>query len=106
MRTPEQKIAHAKGLEAAAKVLRKEAFAERRLPPVWKMGMRVRFLHDMEWFCDEGSTGVIVGLREDYRGKPAAEYQIFYTNLTGEEHPTFWTTPSDVEWIPEDEDPA
>ena len=75
----------------------------KELPKVWRVGMRIRYITHSQWGWDKGTTGVIIRTREEYRGKPAAEYQVFYTNSTGEDHPSLWTTPDDVELIPEDD---
>ncbi len=90
-------------LVSKAKELRAEAHGDRPLPKVWRVGMRIRYITHSQWGWDKGTTGVIIRTREEYRGKPAAEYQVFYTNSTGEDHPSLWTTPDDVELIPEDD---
>ncbi len=90
-------------LEAQVEVLRTEAHAERPLPEFWRVGMRIRYITHSRWGWDKGTTGVIIRTRDYDKDTPADKYQVFYTNSTGEDHPSLWTTPDDVELIPEEE---
>lgn len=86
-------------LRAEADRLEREAFENRPLPDKWRVGQKVRYLESKDWAWNKGDWGVVVGLREDeYKDRPAKEYQVFYTAIKGE-YGYFWTTPMDVELI-------
>lgn len=93
------RIAMADQLEERARRLRAEA--ARPLPDVWKVGQKVRYLRDSSWAWSAGGVAYVQRLLPEYEGIPASQYQVFYTGpKIG--HPTFWTTPDDVE-LAEDE---
>ena len=74
----------------------------RKAPEYWQVGHLVEFTRDMDYGPNRGSRGRIREIRFDDRGKPGAEYQVFWVvPLRG--GGVFWTTPADVTWIPEDE---
>lgn len=69
---------------------RLEAEAARKLPEKWKIGMRVRFLHDKDWAWKAGQEATVVKVREDQK--------VFWTVPdSGTRNATWWTTPDDVE---------
>lgn len=92
------RLAKAKELRAEAERLEKEAFDTRTLPPKWKIGMRVRFLRPKEWAWSAGSEATVTRLSPECRDRAASEYQVFWTSPDGG-GATWWTTPSDVEWV-------
>jgi hypothetical protein len=96
--TPAEKRQRARDLEIEAKRLLKEAHDERPLPDFWRVGQKVRYLRNSEWAWTAGEIGYVESLRPEYTGRPAAQYQVFYTtspDLRGR----FWTTPDDVELV-------
>lgn len=92
------KLSKAAQLRAEADRLEKEAFAQRPLPDQWRIGQKVRYLRDSDCAWAKGHTAYVNGLREEYKGRPSADYQVFYT---GDEQGrnVYWTTPDDVELI-------
>lgn len=98
--TSEGKRHLADELEGHAKALRLEAHWQRPLPDFWRVGQTVLYLTHSKWGWDKGNTGVVIDVEQPT--KPAEEYQVFFTNVDGREHPRFWTTPDDVELISED----
>lgn len=92
----EDRIKLAEKLEAQAKRLRQEAV--RKLPDFWRVGQKVRYLRDSEWAWGEGDIGFVSSLRDEYKNKPAQEYQVFYTTSESG-YGSFWTTPDDVELL-------
>lgn len=76
----------------------KDLFDNRPLPSVWKVGQKVRYLQNSEWAWIKGGTAYVKELRPEYEGKPAKEYQVFYTGPKGKGG-IFWTTPEDVELV-------
>ncbi len=95
----EAKLARAAALEHEAAQLRSEAFEQRRLPDFWRVGQKVRYLTNSDWAWHRGNEGTVVALRDDCKGKPAHEYQVFYTGVGPDCYGQYWTTPSDVELI-------
>lgn len=90
------KLDRAAQLEAEARQLRKQAYDERPLPAHWEVGQKVRTLADKEWAWNAGDVMTIVELRD--RGKPASEYQVFWTaHASGKGR--YWTTPDEVELV-------
>ncbi len=78
----------------------REAFNSRPLPKQWKVGQKVRYLRSSEWAWNEGEIAYVVQLRDEYKGKKASEYQVFYTGSDkGGKGGTYWTTPTDVELV-------
>jgi hypothetical protein len=80
----------------------------RKLPPRWKKGMAVRYLDDSDWAWSKGTTAYVVDHR-DAPTRPGSEYQVFYTGPyypRRDSDPIFWTTPNDVEWVPEMDVPS
>lgn len=77
---------------------RLEAEAKRPLPDEWKVGMRVRFLRHEDWAWSKGTEATIVELREEFKGRKAHEYQVFYTQPDSGKG-SWWTTPDDVELV-------
>lgn len=100
---PHVKLARAAELEAEAAKLRQEAFNERPLPDVWRVGQIVRTLSDKEFAWGKGALMYINEIRSEYKGTPADRYQVFYTSFVGKDKSsgTFWTTPEDVEFVSE-----
>ena len=72
--------------------------ANRLLPDRWEVGMKVRFLSENPWAWDSGQNGTVVMVKEGWRF--GCEEQVFYTELDGQRG-VFYTTTSDVEWLPE-----
>ncbi len=93
--------------ELKANAAKREAriFNSRPLPKVWKVGQKVRYIRDSEWAWYKGNIGYVVELRDEYKGRPASEYQVFYTCTDKDaKYGRFWTTPEDVELIEDVED--
>jgi hypothetical protein len=93
-------------IAARADELRKQAdeldrIAARQLPEKWELGMRVRYLATSDWAWTKGDIAYVNRLRPEYIGKPADEYQVFYTGPMSQAA-TFWTTPDDVELVSDD----
>lgn len=75
-----------------------EAMAKRPLPEKWAIGQTVRIIKDKEWCCNKGCIAKITRLREEYEGRAADEYQVFYTSpING--NGSWWTTPDEVELV-------
>ncbi len=91
-------------LRATAASREKQLFNSRPLPKVWKIGQKVRYLRDSEWAWHAGNVGYVVGIREEYKNRPAQEYQVFYTAVGEKKYGKCWTTPDDVELIEDVED--
>lgn len=72
-----------------------------RHPDRWKIGMRIRYVRDMEYGPSKGTTGRVIRLHDDHMDRPGAEYQVFWTRPDEDREGTtlFWTTPDDVELI-------
>lgn len=103
----QDKLETAAQLEAQAKQLRREAFAERPLPDHWRVGDRIRYIRNKEHCCEAGALGVVVEVEHPER--PAAEYQVFYTRPDGWTTTLggtarFYTTPDEVELVLSDSD--
>ena len=75
------------------------AFSSRSLPKIWEVGQKVRYLSNSDWAWSEGSTAYVVKIRDEYKGKPAADYQVFYTGQLDGKGGIYWTTPDDVELV-------
>jgi hypothetical protein len=93
-------------IAARADELRKEAneldrIAARQLPEKWEVGMRVRYLETNDWAWKKGDIAYVNRVFPNYIGRPADEYQVFYTGPMNQAA-TLWTTPDDVEWVSDD----
>lgn len=78
----------------------RDAFEKRKLPKTWEIGQRIRYITTNECVWDAGDIGYVVAIRDEYRGKKASDYQVFYTGgKTGGAR--LWTTPNDVELVEE-----
>ncbi|MBL4754768.1 MAG: hypothetical protein JKY52_14385 [Flavobacteriales bacterium] len=90
-------------LDEAAKLRERANELEREhhrpLPLKWEVGQKVRFIRDQEHVCSKGTIAVITGLRDEYRGTKASDYQVFYTRPIGFSSGKYWTTPDDVELV-------
>jgi hypothetical protein len=96
----ESDLARAQALRDEADKIEKTAFNSRPLPDKWRVGQTVRYLKDRDWAWSRGQTALVKELRSDYRGLPAAKYQVFYTGPEkGKKPPIYWTTPDDVELV-------
>lgn len=74
--------------------------AERCMPDFWRVGQKIRYVNTNEWAWEKGDIAYVVKLRDEYRGRPAKEYQVFYTGDNDPDQPgIYWTTPDDVELI-------
>ncbi len=71
----------------------------RRWPDTWKVGQKVRYITRNEWAWDKGQLGVVISLKDEFRGQPAGKYQHFYTRPIGYTGGFYWTTPDDVELV-------
>ena len=78
-----------------------ERAAKRKLPPKWKVGMRVRYLRAGEWTWNKGTLATITKLDHNFKDCAADVYQVFWTSPVGAPGLSWWTTPEDVEWVPE-----
>lgn len=90
------RIQQAEVLEAQAAELRR--WAGRPLPDVWRVGQKIRYLRWSDHAWSEGDTAYVKELRADHAGKPADQYQVFYTGPL-DRSDSFWTTPDDVELV-------
>lgn len=74
-------------------------------PDVWKEGMLVEYVASADWAWSRGTRGRIIKLDKDHIGRPGHEYQVFWVSPIhdGELDRSYrwWTTPSDVRYIPE-----
>lgn len=88
----------AAGLVVVPRRSAKTTHAERLLPDSWRVGQKVRYLNSSEFAWSRGDIAYVLKLRDEYKGRPAAEYQVFYTGVpsTG---CSYWTTPNDVELV-------
>lgn len=82
--------------DTEASRLRKEAFAERKLPDFWRVGQKVKFLCNKEWAWGAGTVAEIVEVLNPKT--PADQYQVFWTATNPGKH-AFWTTPDEVELV-------
>ena len=87
------KLQRAKELREEA--ARLEAEAARSLPGKWRVGMRVRFLHDKPWGWSKGQEGTVITLSDECKNRTGSQYQVFWTQPDNSSA-IWWTTPNDV----------
>lgn len=97
----EDRLKRAGQLEAEAVALRVRAHHERPLPDFWRKGQKIRYITTQEWAWSKGNIAYVHGLHDEYKDRKfsAGDYQVFYTGPKGKSHPSYWTTPDDVELV-------